>query len=218
MNIGIIGTGMVGEALATKLVQLGHAVKMGARSATNEKAAAWVKNASGNAKGASHGTFAEAASFGEVVLNCTSGAVSLEALQAAGPEALRGKILIDVANPLGAPDHGLPILGLAGKDSLGEQIQRAFPETRVVKTLNTINVDVMVNPRAIAGGDHALFLCGNDAAAKASVRELLATFGWKEFIDLGDITAARGTESYLPLWLRLMKSLGTAAFNIKVVR
>ncbi|WP_394850339.1 NAD(P)-binding domain-containing protein [Pendulispora brunnea] len=215
MNIGIIGTGMVGEALATKLVQLGHAVKMGARSATNEKAAAWVQK---NGKAASQGTFADAARFGEIVLNCTSGAVSLEALRAAGAEALRGKILIDVANPLGEPDQGLPILATAGKDSLGEQIQRAFPETRVVKTLNTINVDVMVNPRSVAGGDHGLFLCGNDAGAKASVRELLSTFGWKEFIDLGDITTARGTESYLPLWLRLMKSLGTVAFNIKVVR
>ena len=215
MNIGIIGTGMVGEGLATKFVELGHAVKMGARSATNEKAAAWVKK---TGKGASHGTFADAARFGELVLNCTSGGVSLEALEAAGAEALRGKILIDIANPLGEADHGLPILALAGKDSVGEQIQRAFPETRVVKTLNTVNVHVMVNPKSIGGGDHALFLCGNDAAAKASVRELLTTFGWKEFIDLGDITNARGTESYLPLWLRLMKSLGTAAFNIKVVR
>ncbi|WP_394824850.1 NADPH-dependent F420 reductase [Pendulispora albinea] len=215
MNIGIFGTGMVGEAFATKLVELGHAVKMGSRSATNEKAAKWVEK---TGKGASQGTFEDAARFGEILFNCTSGAVSLDALHAAGADALRGKILIDVANPLGKADHGLPTLTNPGDDSLGERIQRAFPETRVVKTLNTINCELMVNAARLPG-DHTLFMSGNDPEAKAYVRALVSDwFGWRDVIDLGDITTARGTEGLLPLWLRLMRALGTMQFNVKVVR
>lgn len=216
MKIGIIGTGMVGTAIASKLVSRGHEVKMGSRTASNEKAVAWAKAAG---EKASHGTFADAASFGELVFNCTQGAVSLEALQAAGASALKGKILIDVSNPLDFSKGMPPTLFAGNTDSLGERVQAAFPETRVVKTLNTVTAEVMVNPGMVAGGDHHLFLCGNDAGAKSTVGEFLKSqFGWKHLVDLGDITTARGTESYLPLWIRLWGTLKTANFNIKIVQ
>jgi 8-hydroxy-5-deazaflavin:NADPH oxidoreductase len=216
MRIGVLGTGAVGRTLATKLVELGHDVKMGARSADNEAARDWVD---GTGERASHGTFADAAAFGELLLNCTAGAASLAALESAGEESLSGKILLDVANPLDFSRGMPPSLSVTNTDSLGEQIQRRFPEARVVKALNTINHEVMVEPGRVAG-EHDLFVCGNDESAKGEVTDLLEGLGWptEAVRDLGDISAARATEGYLPLWLRLMGALGTADFNIRVVR
>jgi predicted dinucleotide-binding enzyme len=206
MKIGILGTGMVGRAIASKLAALGHDVMMGSRTATNPKATAWARDtgALGHA-----GTFADSAVFGEMVFNCTHGENALDALNTAGANNLEGKILVDVANVL--PPHD------RAAESLGEQIQKAFPLARVVKTLNTINCELMVAPQKLAGS-HTLFLSGNDVEAKAAVRTLLDSFGWRDILDLGDITTARATEAYLPLWLAAWKVLGTAAFNIKVVR
>jgi predicted dinucleotide-binding enzyme len=215
MKIGVLGTGMVGHAIGTKLVQLGHEVKMGARSAANEKAAQWVQ-ASG--AGASQGTFADAAAFGEIVFNCTSGGASLEVLRQAGADNLQGKVLIDIANPLDF-SHGMPpSLSVCNTDSLGEQIQRAFPEVRVVKSLNTVNCNLMVNA-ALLPGEHIMFVSGNDADAKAQVTSILKDwFGWKAVIDLGDITSARATEMTLPIWVSLMGKLGTPMFNFAIVK
>jgi predicted dinucleotide-binding enzyme len=215
MKIGVLGTGMVGSAIATKLVSIGHEVKMGARSAGNDKARAWLEGAGPRG---SQGTFADAAVFGEIVFNCTSGSAALEALRAAGTDNLKGKILVDVSNPLEFSKGMPPTLFTGTTDSLGEQIQRAFPDTNVVKTLNTINCQVMVNPGRVAGGDHDVFMSGNDSQAKARVGEILRSFGWKSVIDLGDITTARGTECYLLFWLRLMGAFKTADFNVKVMR
>jgi 8-hydroxy-5-deazaflavin:NADPH oxidoreductase len=216
MNIAILGTGMVGSTIGTKLIQLGHSVKMGSRAAGGEKALAWVKEA-GNS--ASQGTFAEAAAHGQMVFNCTSGMGSLAALEAAGAANLKGKILIDISNPLDFSKGMPPTLNPCNDDSLGERIQKAFPEAKVVKTLNTLTAALMINPAALAGGDHSLFMCGNDAEAKAKVVDLLKHgFGWKDVIDLGDITAARGQEMILPIWLRLWGGLKTANFNFKIVR
>ena len=215
MKFGVLGSGMVGSTIATKLVSLGHEVKMGSRDAANEKARAWVASAG---RGASQGTFADAAVFGEIVFNCTAGMSSVEALKSAGESALRGKVLVDVANALDF-SKGMPArLSVSNDDSLGEMIQRTFPDVKVVKALNTVNANVMVNPGRIPG-DHDVFVCGNDAGAKAQVVRLLKDeFGWKNVNDVGDITAARGTESYLHLWLRLYGALQTADFNIHVVR
>ena len=215
MNIGVLGTGVVGQTIGEKLVTLGHAVKLGSRASGNEKANAWVQKV--GAKG-SAGTFAETAAFGEVVFNCTAGAGSLDALAATGT-ALAGKLLIDVTVPLDFSKGMPPTLFSGNTDSLGEGAQRLLPETKVVKALNTVNCQVMVDPARVGGGEHDLFIAGNDAAAKATVSEYLRSwFGWKSIIDLGDITAARGTESYLPLWLRLWGATKTADFNIRVVR
>jgi predicted dinucleotide-binding enzyme len=216
MKIGILGTGVVGATLGDALVSGGHEVRMGSRTADNPKALGWADAAS---SGASVGTFTDAARFGDVVLNCTAGTASLDALEAAGREPLAGKILIDVANPLDFSAGMPPTLTPCNTDSLGEQIQRAFPDVRVVKALNTVNCEVMVSPGLVPGVHH-LFICGNDGGSKARVRELLAAwFGWKpaNVIDLGDITSARGTEMLLPLWIRLMGVLGTPHFNFHVV-
>jgi hypothetical protein len=201
MKIAVLGTGMVGETIGSKLVALGHEVKMGSRSANNEKAAAWVKKSGAKA---SQGTFADAAAFGELI--------------AAGKENLKGKLLLDLSNPLDFSKGMPPTLFVSNTDSLGEQIQRAFPELKVVKTLNTISANVMVDPARIPG-EHAVFVSGNDADAKAQVKRLLTEwFGWKQILDLGDITTSRGTESYLPLWLRLWGAVGTPDFNIQIVK
>jgi predicted dinucleotide-binding enzyme len=214
MKIGVLGTGLVGNTIATKLVALGHAVKMGARSATNEKASAWAKSAGGRA---SAGTFADAAAFGEIVFNCTNGAGTINALDAAGDANLRGKILIDVSNPLDFSRGMPPTLLIANTDSLGEQVQRTHPDARVVKALNTMNCNVMVNPGLIDEG-HDVFISGNDPEAKARVTELLRTFGWKNVVDAGDISAARGQEMMLIMWARLFGALQTATFNFHIAR
>jgi 8-hydroxy-5-deazaflavin:NADPH oxidoreductase len=219
MRIGILGTGTVGATLGGKLVAGGHEVRMGSRTAGNPRAVAWMAGAGAGA-GASEGTFADAASFGEVVLNCTAGVASLAALEQAGHGNLAGKILIDVANPLDFSRGMPPTLTVCNTDSLGEQIQRAFPEARVVKTLNTLNCLIMADPTLVPG-DHDVFVSGNDPAARASVAGYLQEwFGWpaSNIIDLGDISTARGTEMILPLWVQLMGAFGTATFNWRVVR
>lgn len=215
MKIAVLGTGMVGNAIGTKLVQLGHSVKMGSRTADNPNATQWVKATGANA---SQGTFAVAAAHGEIVFNCTAGMASLEALKQAGADNLRGKILVDIANALDFSKGTPPTLSVCNTDSLAEQIQRTFPKAKVVKTLNTVNCNVMVNP-SLVQGDHDVFVCGNDVGAKAKVTEILKNwFGWKSVIDLGDITAARGVEMLIPFWVRMWGVLQTANFNFKIVK
>lgn len=213
MRIGILGTGVVGKTLGTKLAKLGHEVRMGSRAAGGEKAKAWIKEAAARS---SEGSFADAAAHGEIVFNCTPGMASLDALKAAGAKNLQGKILIDVANPLDVSKGMPPTLSVCNTDSLGEQIQRAFPTAKVVKSLNTVAAAVMVEPSLIPGV-HTMFVSGNDAKAKAEVINLLKTgFGWKEVMDLGDITGARAQEMLLPLWLRVYMKLKTPNVNIHV--
>ncbi len=214
MKIAILGTGMVGQTLGSKLIQLGHEVKMGSRTENNENATQWAKQNGGRA---SQGTFADAAAFGEIVFNCTAGTASLAALKLASSQNLRGKVLIDVANPLDFSKGMPPTLSVCNTDSLAEQIQRAFPEAKVVKTLNTMNCVVMVNP-SLVPGEHNVFVSGNDPQAKAKVKEILGSFGWKSTIDLGDISAARGTEMLLPIWLRLMGLYQSPNFNFRIAR
>jgi predicted dinucleotide-binding enzyme len=205
MEIGVLGTGMVGQAIATKLASLGHEIRMGSRKAGNEDAVAWVTEAG---KGASEGTFADAAQFGELVVNCTAGVASVDALTAAGADNLAGKVLVDIANPLDFSQGMPPALAICNDDSLGERIQATFPEARVVKTLNTMNCQVMVDPARVPG-EHAVFVSGDDDSAKRVVTALLGGFGWPEerIINLGGISTARGTEMYLPLWLSLYGQL-----------
>jgi predicted dinucleotide-binding enzyme len=216
MKIGILGTGLVGATIGTKLVQLGHQVKMGSRTANNEKTAKWVNE---NGANASSGTFADAAAFGEIIFNCTKGDGAMDAVKAAGENNLNGKILVDVSNPLdfskGMPPSLYP--ALSNTNSLGEEIQRTFPNAKVVKALNTMSCVLMVNP-ALVPGSHDLFMCGNDEAAKASVTDILKSFGWTSILDLGDITAARAMEAVLPIWVRLMMKYQSPNFNFKIVK
>jgi 8-hydroxy-5-deazaflavin:NADPH oxidoreductase len=213
MRYGVLGTGNVGRVLAGRLVDVGHEVRMGSRTADNEAAAAWAAEAGPSA---SHGTFADAAEFGQTVMNCTAGGVSLDALAAAGAENLSGKVLIDVANAL-TFETGRLTLTVCNTDSLGEQIQRAFPEARVVKTLNTMGNEVMIHPERVPGR-HAVFVSGDDAEAKQHVAGMLESFGWppESVVDLGGIETARGTEMYLVLWMEMMQARGERLFNISI--
>jgi predicted dinucleotide-binding enzyme len=212
MRIGILGTGDVGSRLATKLVSLGHEVKMGSRSASGGKGADW---ANANGPRASAGTFTDAAQFGELVFNCTQGSASLEALRLAGRQNLSGKVLVDVANPLDFSRGMPPSLTVCNTDSLAEQIQREFPEARVVKALNTMRNELMVDP-GLVPGEHDTFVCGNDAQAKAKVIDILHSFGWKSPIDVGDVKAARGLEMMLPIWVSLRGVFQETMFNFKI--
>jgi predicted dinucleotide-binding enzyme len=213
MRIGVLGTGMVGTAIATKLVELGHDVMMGSRTPDNESAAEWVASAG---ERASQGTFADAAAHGQLLFNCCGGLVSVDAIGTARPDDLAGKTLVDVANALDR-ESGRPVVLVSPTDSLGEQIQRAFPEVRVVKALNTMNCLVMVDPDRVPGA-HNVFVCGNDDEAKSQVTELLQGFGWpsERIVDLGDLSAARGTEGYVALWIRLWGTVGSGDFNIEL--
>jgi 8-hydroxy-5-deazaflavin:NADPH oxidoreductase len=226
VRFGILGTGVVGKTIAVRLDGLGHDVIVGTRNPEetlsrtdpdqygNPPFGAWQEE---------HpevrlGTFAEAAAHGDMVVNATAGAVSLEALEQAGEDNLNGKILIDISNPLDFSKGMPPTLLVSNTDSLGEQIQRRFPEAKVVKTLHTMNAYLMVDPAQLAATDHTVFVSGDDAEAKARVSELLRSFGWSDIIDLGDITTARGTEMVLPIWVRLFGVLQMPIYNFKIVR
>lgn len=213
MKIGILGTGMVGQTIGAKLVALGHDVVMGSREAKNPKARAWAKKAG---KGAGHGTFADAALHGELIFNCTSGTVSLAVIEAAGKKNFAGKILIDVSNPLekGWP----PPSAYRGEDSVGEQLQKALPKTHVVKSLNTVNCTIMVDP-SLVPGEHDIFVGGNSKRAKAKVTKILREwFGWKSVVDLGGIESSRGAEAFVLFWVQLYGAMGGPDFNVHVAK
>ena len=226
MNVAVLGTGMVGRAIATKCADLGHEVRIGTRDVEalmsrtepdrmgNASFAEWSRDQ----PSVTPATFADAAAHGEIVVNATNGSASLDALTAAGADNLAGKVVIDVSNPLDFSGGMPPILSVSNTDSLAEQIQRAFPDAKVVKALNTVNALLMVDPGRLGGGDHTVFLSGNDDDAKAQVRALLESFGWRDIADLGDISTARGPEMFLPLWLRMWGVAGSPMFNIKLVR
>jgi predicted dinucleotide-binding enzyme len=213
MKIGVLGTGVTGQTIGSKLVELGHDVMMGSRDEANPKAVSWAKEEGHNAL---YGTFMNAAAFGEIIFNCTLGPASLDALRMAGAANLRGKILIDTSNPINRATDPWT-LTVCNTDSLGEQIQRIFPDTKVVKTLNTVNANVMVEPAKLIERTQ-VFVSGNDIEAKATVVMILRDwFGWKEILDLGDITTSRGVEMYLLLWQSLRKVIPAPRFNIKIV-
>lgn len=222
MNIGIFGSGIVGQTVGQGLARLGHRVTIGTRDPSNLDEArgqapslqSWL-TAVGPAGRVD--TFAGAAGSADLLVNATNGSGSLAALQSAGA-GLAGKVLLDLANPLDFSQGMPPTLFVKDSDSLAEQLQRAHPQLRVVKALNTMSAHLMVNPRALAGGDHTVFLSGDDAGARAQVCELLESLGWTDILDLGGLSTARGTEMLLPLWLRTWQALGTADFQFKVVR
>ncbi|WPU11142.1 NAD(P)-binding domain-containing protein [Pseudarthrobacter oxydans] len=225
MKTAILGTGTVGRIIAARLVELGHGVTIGTRD-REATLARTEADAMGNAPfadwaaenpGVALAGFADAAAGAELIVNATNGAASLDVLAQAGVEHLDGKVILDIANPLDFSQGMPPTLFVKDTDSLGEQIQRAFPAARVVKSLNTLNADLMARPGNLPEAS-TVFVSGNDSAAKQTVTELLKEFGHQDVIDLGDITTARGTEMLLPVWLRLWGALGTPAFNFKIVR
>ena len=230
MKIAILGTGVVGRTLAAKFVSLGHDVMMGTRS-VSQKLSSMEKGSEGepsfsdwhktNSK-VRLGTFAVAADEGELIFNCTPGGKSIEILKLAGQKNLSGKILVDLANAMkwgnGQPPSLLP--GLSNTTSLGEEIQKAFPDTKVVKTFNTMWCGIMVNPSIVNGGEHVNYISGNDAGARSEVKKLLMEMGWKEknLVDLGDITACRAVEASLLLWARVLGVVGSQKFSFQIVK
>jgi 8-hydroxy-5-deazaflavin:NADPH oxidoreductase len=213
MQIGVLGSGITAQTIGSRLIQLDHEVMLGSRDEANPPSVAWAKD---QGQHALYGTFRNAAAFGEIIFNCTLGSSSLQALEEAGAENLKDKVLIDTSNPLDRSTD-MWTLTVSNTDSLGEQIQRAFPETKVVKTLNTVNANVMVDPAKLLEKTH-VFVSGNDIEAKAIVVRILRDwFGWKEIIDLGNITTARSVEMYVLLWHTLRNAISSQRFNIKVV-
>ena len=226
MEIAVLGTGTVGRTVAAKLSDLGHDVVVGTRE-PEATLGRTEPDAMGNPPfpvwQADHpdirlATFAEAAADAELLVNATGGAGSLDALGQAGEANLAGKVLLDISNPLDFSRGFPPSLFVKDTDSLAEQIQRAFPDARVVKSLNTMTAAVMVDPRRVGGGDHSTFVSGNDADAKQTVVDLLSSMGHTDVIDLGDLSTARAAEMLLPVWLRLMGALGTPYLQFKIVR
>jgi predicted dinucleotide-binding enzyme len=226
MKIAVLGTGVVGRTLAGALAGLGREVVIG----TRDPQATFARSGP-DAMGAPpfsewHAanqhipleTFADAARASELVVNATKGARTLTALGLTGSANLARKVLVDVSNALDFTQGMPPVLNPVNTDSLAERIQRSFPDARVVKTLNTMNAGLMVDPGRLAGGDHSVFVSGDNAEAKATVSTLLQELGHRDIIDLGDITSARGAEMMLPAWQRLYSALGTLDFNFKVVR
>ena len=210
MKIGVLGTGPVGQALATRLVELGHDVTMGSRDTANETAAGWARE-----HGAASGDFRQAAAGAELVVNATAGSHSIDAVGQADPAP--GTVLLDVSNAL---DGNLPPgLTVPYGDSTAERLQRAFPQASVVKALNTMNCDVMVHPELVPG-EHDVFVAGDDPAAKAAVSGLLRAFGWPEpaIRDVGPLAAARGLEAAVLFWVALRMAIGHNRFNIHVVQ
>jgi predicted dinucleotide-binding enzyme len=223
MKIGIIGTGVVAQTVGAKLVELGHDVVLGTRDpkklddkkmfATSLRE--WLEAVGNRARIV---TFREAAAHGELLVNATGGQVSLEALTRAEAGSVGSKTLVDISNDLDF-SKGMPPRALASQDNcLAEKIQTTFPNLRVVKTLNTVGAPVMVNPKAVGGGDHTVFVSGNDKQAKAEVTALLKSFGWSDVLDLGDVSSARGPEMYMAMWIRLWGATQTNMLNVKVVR
>ncbi len=227
MKISVLGTGMVGQTIAPRLIELGHKVIMGTRNPEETKGrtnpnqmtgvsfAHWYKD---------HPdiklvTLPQVAQGADLVINATSGTATLEVLKQVGKENLAGKVLLDIANPLDFSKGMPPTLSVCNTDSLGEQVQANFPQTKVVKSLNTMNATIMIHPELVPG-DHNVFVSGNHPEAKQLVTDLLKSFGWKEvnIIDLGDISSARGTEMLLPIWLRLWGTLGHANYNFHIQR
>ncbi|HET6652446.1 MAG TPA: NAD(P)-binding domain-containing protein [Nocardioides sp.] len=214
MRIAVLGTGAVGRNVAGRLAELGHDVALG----TRDPEATRAREDYSDVPGTRLATFADAARDADLVVNATNGGATLDVLSRAGADNLSGKVLLDLSNPLDFSQGMPPTLLVKDTDSLAEQVQRAHPEARVVKSLNTMNNALMVHPESLADGDHTAFVAGDDDGAKAVVTGLLAELGHRDVIDLGDLVGARGVEMILPLWVRLMGTLGTAHFQFKVVR
>jgi predicted dinucleotide-binding enzyme len=211
-KVGVIGSGNVGQALATGFARCGYKVRLGSRTPDSEKLRAWVA-ASG--KGVSTGTFAEAASFGEVLVLSTLGSATEEAIDLAGPSNFRGKLLIDTTNPLDYLNYNPPGLLLGITDSLGERVQRKLPLANVVKCFNTVPYGQMFRPTI---KDVEMLICGNDKSAKAQVTNLLHEFGWMGAIDIGGIEGSRWMEALVPLWVRTCIALKTRDVVFKALR
>ena len=215
-KIGILGTGDVGRRIASRLVKLGYEVKIGSRTATNEKAMEWVSQ---NGENASAGTFTDAVAFGDIIFNCTKGEIALTVIEMAGIENFTGKTVADITNPLEL-NNGMPITLLPqyiNTTSVAEEVQKLLPKANVVKTLNIVNSELMANGENAPAGT-TMMLCGNNEQAKDEIKTLLTQFGWKDILDLGDLTGARAMEMYSAMWLSVFGATQNVNFTITINR
>jgi 8-hydroxy-5-deazaflavin:NADPH oxidoreductase len=226
MQIGVLGTGVVGRTLAAAFAEAGHDVMIGTRDVdallarTEPDAMGGPPFSAWHAEhpGVALGTLATTGEHGAAWVNATLGSASLDALTAAGGKAAEGRVVMDTSNALDLSKGFPPSLFVCNTDSLGEQLQRALPQIRLVKVWNTMTAGLMADPGALANGDHSIPICGDDTDAKALVTTLLIGFGWRDVVDLGDLTNARGMEAYLLMWLSMYGAAGTPMVNTKIVR
>lgn len=198
MNIGILGTGDVGKVLAAGLKAVGHDVMIGSRDPASGNLTEWLRP---SGRGVQAGTFSQAAAFGEVIVFAIGWSNAKAVIDLANPANFKGKVVLDASNPLAFEQQGQPpVLVMGHTDSAGEQVQRWLPEARVVKWFNIVGNQHMVKPDF--GGDKPdMFVCGNDAAAKATASELAQQLGWPQVIDLGDISKSRYLEPLAMVWI-----------------
>ncbi len=214
MKVGILGSGQVGQTLAAGFAVNGHDVMVGTGHPSKPELKRWLRTTDGTV---AVGTFADAAAHGDLLVLACAGAAAMDVIGAAGDGAFDGKVLIDVTNPLEFKGGEMPGLFVGLTDSLGERVQRRLPRAKVVKALNTMNASTMTRPEMRDGLPDVL-VAGNDAAAKRTVARLLKEFGWSKPIDLGGIEAARWTEAWVPLWMRIADDLGSWKVALRILR
>jgi predicted dinucleotide-binding enzyme len=199
MNVGVLGRGVVGQRLAAAFNERGHDVMIGTRDPSNEELQSWL---AGEGAGIRAGTLGDVAAFGELLVIAVLGNAAEDAISQAGPERFAGKVVIDATNPLDFSQGPPPRLSISGHDSLGEHIQRAIPDAKVVKAFNTIGNMYFADP-TFAEGHATMFIAGDDEGAKATVGEILESFGWPPPVDIGGIEGSRELEAMCILWVKI---------------
>lgn len=198
-RVGVLGTGEVGRRLAAGFRSRGHDVMIGSRDPDKPELREWL---AGDGDGVRPGTFAEVAAHGELLVLAVLGNAAEDVIAEAGPENFSGKVVIDAMNPLDFSAGFPPKLSIAGEDSLGERVQRALPDAKVVKAFNTIGNQYFVDP-SFSEGTPTMLIAGNDDAAKRTVGDVVADFGWPEAIDIGGIEGSRELEAICIVWVKI---------------
>jgi len=213
MRVGVLGSGQVGQRLAAGFRGRGHEVMIGSRDPAKPELVRWL---SGEGAGIEAGTFAAAAAHGELVVLAVLGNAAEQAIAEAGPENFSGKVVIDAMNPLDFSGGFPPKLSIAGQDSLGERVQRALPDARVVKAFNTIGSAYFVDPN-FTEGDPTMLIAGDDEDAKRAVADVLADFGWSQTVDIGGIEGSRELEAICIAWVKIGGARGAWDHGFKLL-
>jgi 8-hydroxy-5-deazaflavin:NADPH oxidoreductase len=212
-RVGVLGSGVVGQQLAIGFSGCGHDVMIGTRDPDKPELREWL---SGDGAGIRPGSFQEVGAHGELLVLAVLGDAAEQAIAAAGRENFSGKVVIDAMNPLDFSGGFPPKLSITGEDSLGERVQRALPEARVVKAFNTIGNQYFVNPQ-FSDGQPTMLIAGDDDQAKGTVTDLLADFGWSDVVDLGGIEGSRELEAICIAWVKLIGVRGSADHGFQLL-
>jgi 8-hydroxy-5-deazaflavin:NADPH oxidoreductase len=212
-RVGVLGSGDVGRRLASGFRSRGHDVMIGSRHPGKPELHEWL---SGDGTGIAAGTFAEAAAHGELIVLAVLGSAAEEAIADAGPKNFGGKVVIDATNPLDFSGGFPPKLSVTGADSLGERVQRALPDAKVVKAFNTIGNPYFVDP-SFSEGQPTMLIAGDDEGAKHTVRDVLADFGWSDVVDIGGIEGSRELEAICIVWVKIGGTRGSWDHGFKLL-